>query len=80
MIEQNTYRPPTEAQNKARMRNWGIRNLRALRALCYQLTSPRREAVFALIDEELKERGAMTHAEHHAAKLAVAYGKPPRSK
>ena len=65
------YRRPTKAQDKARMRNWGIRNLRAFRALAYQLTGSRRTAVFDIIDEELIARGAKTHAEHEAAKLAA---------
>lgn len=61
------YRPATDAQKKARMRNWGIRNLRALYRLAHQLSPARRDAVQAIIDDELKERGAMTTAEQSKA-------------
>jgi hypothetical protein len=49
---------PTEAQDRARMRNWGIRNLRALYALSYSLTGERRTAAHDAIDAELALRGA----------------------
>lgn len=57
------YKPPSEAQHRARMRNWGIRNLRALYRLAHQLSRERCEAVQVIIDEELKERGAKTQVE-----------------
>lgn len=56
-------RPRSDAQHKATMRNWGIRNLRALYRLAHQLSPARRDAVQAIIDDELKSRGAMTTAE-----------------
>jgi|HubBroStandDraft_1064217.scaffolds.fasta_scaffold306001_2 hypothetical protein len=49
------------------MRNWGIRNLRALYALSYQISGERGAAIRALIDEELVARGALTDAAHSAA-------------
>ena len=66
-MDEKPYRRPTEAQNKARMRNWGIRSLRALYRLAHQLSPARRDAVQAIIDEELKSRGAMTTAEQSKA-------------
>lgn len=56
-------KPPSEAQHKARMRNWGIRNLRSLHAQCTQLTGERRTRAQAIVDEELKLRGAATTEE-----------------
>lgn len=55
-------RPRTEAQHAATMRNWGIRQLRALYAQCHMLAAPRRDAAWAIIDEELAARGAETEA------------------
>lgn len=49
------------------MRNWHIRNLRALHALCHSLTGERREAAMAAVDAELALMGAMTTAEKRAA-------------
>lgn len=48
------------------MRNWGIRQLRALYAQAHMLSRERREAVQAIIDLELVARGAKTGAEHAA--------------
>lgn len=53
-------------QDKAWMRNWGIRNLRALYAMAYQLSLPNRQIVHAAIDAELHARGARTTAQHLA--------------
>lgn len=53
-----TARRPTEAQEAARMRNWGIRNLHALYAQAVQLRADRRSAVQRIINEELADRGA----------------------
>ena len=50
------------------MRNWGIRNLRALYALSFQITGKRGFVIRALIDDELAARGALTTAER-AAKM-----------
>lgn len=58
---------PTPAQDAARMRNWGIRSLRALYALAYQLNEPRRAQVQSLIDEELAARGAERQSARRAA-------------
>lgn len=55
---------PTEKQNAARIRNWGIRSLRAFYALSHNLSRERGDRVRAIIDEELAERGANTHAQH----------------
>lgn len=57
---------PTQRQSEARMRNWGIRNLRALYCLANQLSPERRRQVQAIIDDELRARGADTMAEQAA--------------
>jgi hypothetical protein len=44
------------------MRNWGIRQLRALHAQCHMLSGERRDRAWAAIDEELAARGAETEA------------------
>lgn len=48
------------------MRNWGIRNLRALYAMSYQIGGDRGLVIRSLIDDELSERGADITAEHEA--------------
>lgn len=60
-------KPRTEAQDRAVTRNWGIRNLRALYALTYQIGGDRGFMIRALIDEELVARGALTTAQHAAS-------------
>lgn len=55
---------PTEAQNKARARNWRIRNLRSLHAVAGQLTGLRRSVAQDAIDEELELLGAKSTADH----------------
>jgi hypothetical protein len=55
---------PTEKQTAARMRNWGIRSLRAFYAQCHILAPERREKVCAIIDEELAARGALITKQH----------------
>lgn len=62
-------KPRTEAQDRAVTRNWGIRNLRALYALAGQLSPSRRRAVQALIDEELRERGAQSEYERETRRM-----------
>lgn len=61
---------PTEAQNRARARNWRIRNLRALYALAYQLTGPRRDTAHRAIDRELKSLGAEAETARMARRAA----------
>ena len=56
--------PPTAKQRAATMRNWGIRNLRALHALSYRIVGERGDAIRALIDAELVERGAKPTSAH----------------
>jgi hypothetical protein len=51
-------RAPTEAQTRARMRNWRIRSLRALWAQVGMLSHDRASAARYLIDCELKAAGA----------------------
>jgi hypothetical protein len=60
---------PTKA-DAARTRNWGIRNLRALYALSYQVQGERGAGIRALIDDELVARGALTTAQRDAKALA----------
>lgn len=55
---------PTEAQNKARARNWRIRNLRSLYVMAGQLTGLRRSVAQDAVDEELELLGAKSTAEH----------------
>jgi hypothetical protein len=68
--EQKLFVPATPAQEASRTRNWGIRNLRALYALSYQVAGARGDAIRALIDEECAARGARTYAEHAEAVAA----------
>ena len=70
---------PTPKQDKARMRNWGIRNLRALYAQAYQLSLPNRQIVHAAIDAELHARGARTTAQHLAFQQLEATRKRDRA-
>lgn len=62
------------AQDAARARSWRIRNLRALYALCHQLTPANRAAAQAAVDAELVSIGANTQAQH-AAKVAAEWEK-----
>jgi hypothetical protein len=48
------------------MRNWGIRNLRALYALSLAIRGERGDAIRLLIDDELAARGAARTAERNA--------------
>lgn len=54
----------SQAQENAAMRNWGIRQLRALQAQARVLSPARSAQVRALIDEELVSRGADTEEQH----------------
>lgn len=62
--------PSSAKQDAARTRNWCIRNLRALHALCYSLSPERRAIVQEQIDDELAARGALRTSEHKAAEIA----------
>jgi hypothetical protein len=62
---------PSEAQDLARTRNWGIRNLRALHALAGQLSPSRAGKVWEIIDEELAERGAETQYERTTRQMVA---------
>lgn len=69
-----TAKPRTDAQQAATMRNWGIRQLRALYAMSHMLTGPRRQVMQRLIDAELEERGAeteMARKDRHEAEWAA---------
>lgn len=57
---------PTPAQTAARARNWRIRCLRSLHALCGLLTGERRSAARNAVDDELALIGAKTTAQHRA--------------
>jgi len=70
---------PTPAQTVARMRNWSIRNLRALYALSYQIQGSRGATIRALIDEELASKGAMTTGEQLAS-IAERWAKSAQHK
>lgn len=58
--------PRTDAQNRATMRNWGIRQLRALYGQTHMLSRERGDQVRAIIDDELAARGAKTSSAHAA--------------
>lgn len=62
----------TEAQRRATMRNWGIRQLRALSAQTHMLAPARGRAVRSIIDEELSERGAETEYERETKRMLAA--------
>ncbi|GGO96406.1 hypothetical protein GCM10011329_22860 [Stakelama pacifica] len=49
---------PTEAQTRARQRNWQIRCIRSLWAQAGHLSEPFRTSVREAIDADLMERGA----------------------
>ncbi|UIJ43759.1 hypothetical protein LZK98_11720 [Sphingomonas cannabina] len=49
---------PTEAQDRARQRNWRIRSLRALWAQAGMLSPDRAAAVRHIVDAELQAAGA----------------------
>lgn len=53
--------PRTEAQKAASERNFHTMRIRALWTLSCILSKPRREAVQAIIDQELTERGVEPH-------------------
>lgn len=55
----------TEAQKLASMRNWQVRNLRALQTQAYRLSPDRRARVIEIVDEELIGMGAKPYHEHH---------------
>lgn len=65
-------RRPSEAQQAATMRNWGIRQLRALYGLTGSLSADRRRQVQAIIDEELADRGAEPEGERQRRARAEA--------
>lgn len=57
-MTRSTSKPPSAAQNKARARNWRIRNLRALWSQVGQLRADRAEQARSLIDNEIADLGA----------------------
>jgi len=54
----NTFKPPSEAQNKARARSWRIFRLRGLHAQAHMLTGWCQSIALAAIDAELLKLGA----------------------
>lgn len=54
-------KPPTEAQERQRSRAWHIARIRALWTQASLLSPDRRMAVQAIIDAELREKGAEPH-------------------
>ena len=63
------FRPPTEAQKKARLRNWRICKMRALYALSTMLTGWRRKVALFAIDAEIARLGAETQARRELRRL-----------
>lgn len=67
---------PTEAQNKARMRNWHIRRLRGLWHQAAILPRDAASQVQAIIDNELKANGAEPEFERrtkHASEQDIPF-------